>query len=240
MRFTTFLIIGFLPIAALAADGTPTVKLVSSEARTVTVDAIAIAKAAPDKLELRLKIRSVQPTVKESQSAVTTSLQRLLAGLRSVGVEEQALMISDMEQGRESDWADNKRVFKGFYAALDVRLTITDFALLPRIQSNILSDDLIEVKSMDRVSNHEGELRQKALADAAAVARKKAEILATALGAKVGGVIQVIEKSFEESELRGNRSSGNYLSNDAREASTAEVQEISVRAAVNVQFELVK
>jgi uncharacterized protein YggE len=236
------------PVAILSAApalrlrrGAETVTLATVDQRTVTVDAVAIAKAPPDKLEWMLQIRATQPTVKKSRAAVDASLQRLLSALKSVGVPDKAAVISDVEQGRDYESGDRGRTFKGFYALIFVRLTITDFKLIERINSEVLADDLIEVKWLNRVSDHEGELRQKALADAAQVARKKADILASTLGAKVGDVCEITETSFE----RGGFSTNNAFfvqaqSTSGEDRADGQIQEISVRASINVKFELTK
>lgn len=234
-----------LPLNLLLAVEPKPLTLASVDQRTVTVDAIAVAKAPPDRLEWFLEIRTTKATMKESRAVIDASLQRLLAALKGVGLTDDALSISDVDQGRDIEWTERKRIFKGFYSSLTLRLIITDLKLINRINSEILADDLIEVKSMAQRSDHEGELRQKALVDAAQVARKKALVLAETLGAKVGDVIRVSETSFETSE-RAN--SMIYAAPQAQSISrngnynehTALITEISVRASVNVTFELVK
>lgn len=232
------------PLTLLAAEPKP-LTLVASDQRTVTVDAIAVAKALPEKIDWLLEIKTTKSTVKESRAVVDASLQRLLAALKSAGVKDDALSIFDVDQGREVEWTDRKRIFKGFYSTLTLRLSITDFSLLRRINSEILADDLIEVKWMGRLSDHEGELRQKALADAAGMARKKAEILATSLGAKVGDVVRINETSFENTSAYGNYSANTIAYQTASysrdsSSSATQVTEISVRASINVTFELMK
>lgn len=243
MHRKLLLVVLLLPLGRLFAVEAKPLTLSTVDQRTVTVDAIAIAKAPPDRLEWFLEVRTTKPTVKESRSTVDTSLQRLVAALKQAGVKDNALSISDVDQGRDIEWSERKRIFKGFYSSLTLRLSITDFKLLDRINSEILADDLIEVKWLNRRSEHEGELRQKALADAASVARKKAEVLAGTLGAKVGDVVQINETSFESRSPYGN-----VYSNAAQSISqtrsdnedTTTVTEISVRASINVTFELVK
>lgn len=245
MKTRSLLLALLLPASlAFAAEPKP-LTLIASDQRTVTVDAIAVAKAQPDKIQWLLEIKTTKSTVKESRVIVDASLQRLLAALKSAGVKDDALSIFDVDQGRDVEWTDRKRVFKGFYSTLTLRLSITDFSLLSRINSEILADDLIEVKWMGRLSDHEGELRQKALADAAAVARKKAEILATSLGAKVGDVVRINETSFENNSAYSNWNTNTIAyqaasySRDSSSSAT-QVTEISVRASINVTFELVK
>ena len=153
------------------------------------------------------------------------------------------MAVSDVDQGREVESSERKRIFKGYYASTSIRLSLTDFKLVHRVQSEVLADDLIEVKWMNQVSDHEGELRQKALADAARVALKKAEILAGTLGAKIGDVLEITETSFDRETGYGNYSS-NFVQTqsmvDLGGPQEAQVSEISVRAAVNVKFELIK
>ena len=239
----------FLAGSSFALAESKTLTLAAVDQRTVTVDAVAIAKAMPDRLEWHLQIKSVKSTVKESRADVDASIQRLVMALKSAGIPEKALVVSDVEQGREREWSGRKWVFKGYSSVSEIRLTLTDFKLAHRIQSEVLADDLITVRSMDQISDREGELRQKALAQAAQVAQKKAEILATTLGAKVGDVVQIYETSFEQSYGgRGNSANtsnaiayqAQAMTDETVERFEAQVLEITVRAAIKVSFELVK
>lgn len=244
MNKTVVLLVLLFPISQLHGAGQKLLSIESADQRSVTVDAIAIAKAPPNKIEWLLEIKTTKPTVKESRATVDASLQRLLAALKTAGVRDEALSISDVDQGRDTEWTERKLIFKGFYASLTLRLSITDFSLISRINSEILSDDLIEVKWLARKSDHEGELRQKALADAALVARKKAEILAGTLNAKIGDVLRISETSFDNQSSYGNAMFNNSAQavsqvEGGNEAS-AQVTEISVRASINVTFELLK
>lgn len=228
---------------AVGASEPKSLTLATVDQRSVTVDAIAIAKAPPDKLEWILEIRTTKPTVKESRAAVEASRQRLVAGLKAAGIKDDAVAISDVDQGRDTEWSERKTIFKGFYSAVTLRLTIVDFSLLGRINSEILADDLINVKWLARRSDREGELRQKALADAAGVARKKAEILAAKLGAKVGDVLTITETSFGDGARTYNSMSNNIQAvsqEEGADQSESLVMEISVRASITVTFELTK
>ena len=163
----------FLAGSSFALAESKTLTLAAVDQRTVTVDAVAIAKAMPDRLEWHLQIKSVKSTVKESRADVDASIQRLVMALKSAGIPEKALVVSDVEQGREREWSGRKWNFKGYSSLSEIRLTLTDFKLAHRIQSEVLADDLITVRSMDQISDREGELRQKALAQAAQVAQKR-------------------------------------------------------------------
>lgn len=241
MRFLLLLLCCCCANALTAADAKP-LTLAAVDQRTVTVDAVAVARAMPDRLEWQLQIKSVRPSMKESRAEVEASIQNLKAALKGIGVPETALVLSDVEQGRDYEWSGRKRAFKGYSALSSARLTITSFGIVQRLLSEVLGDDLITIRSMDQVSDREGELRQQALAAAAQVARKKAEILATTLGAKVGGVVQIYETSFQDTASY----SGNWMgpiqaqvSSEPDEAQrSAGVREITVRASIKVSFEL--
>lgn len=228
----------FLLCAALSAT---TLLSAADPARnddhTVTVQATAITKGPPDKLELFLEIRAVRPVMKESLAAVNASRQRLLGALKILGIPDDGLQILDVEQGRETEWTERRRLFKGYFAATGVILTLRDSAKLPLVQNEILSDELIEVKGMSRSSDREGELRRKALADAAEAARKKAEILATTLGAKLGPVIAITETSYESRPRYGN-AMANMVQTSSGDEDDAPVKEIAVHASITVRFAL--
>lgn len=242
MRFLLLLLCGSLAIALSAADAKP-LTLAAVDQRTVTVDAIAVARAMPDRLEWQLQVKSVRPSMKDSRAEVEASIQNLKLALKTIGVPETALALSDVEQGRDYEWSGRKRAFKGFSALSSARLTITNFGLVQRLLSEVLGDDLISIRSMDQISDREGELRQQALAAAAQVARKKAEILASTLGAKVGEVVQIYETSFQDTSSYAGNWSGPIqaqVSSEPEETQrSAGVREITVRASIKVSFELV-
>ena len=241
MHKTFFSILVMVSLSSIASAQAETEVSAPANPRGIWVDAVAVAKAAPEKLEWNLQIKSTKPTVKESRAAVDASLQRLLAALKLVGLNEKTLVISDLEQGRDYEWDGNKRIFKGFFSALAIRLTVTDFTLVQKINSEILPDDLIEVRSMNQISDHEGELRQKALADAVRMARAKAEVLASTLGVKVGDPLLIVETSFERlspwSNLAANQVQAQSVSGED-ESRDGLIQEIAVRASVRVRFEI--
>jgi len=230
------------PFYLAAAEPKP-LTLATIDQRTVTVDAVAIVKTKPEYIEWFLEIQTIQPTVQEGRNAVDNSLERLQAALKKIGIKENALVTSDLDQRRQYTWRNQSREFEGFYTSVTLRLKTTDFPLISKINSQILADNLVEVKWLARRTDREGELRQKALADAAIAARKKAEILATTLGAKVGDVLLIEEKTVERAQDLGDlltTNSAKFVSSADREESASQMLEVTVRASIRVTFELVK
>lgn len=245
MRTLAFAFLRFLAAAsALGATRAVADDRSNLPDNSVTVQSAAIVKVAPDRLEIYLQVRAVRPSVKQSQSDVNASTRRLVTALQALEIPESALAVHALEQGRENEWENGRSVFKGYYASTGIRLNLTETAKLAKVQTEILADDLVEVVGINRISDREGELRRKALGDAAEAARQKAEVLATKLGAKLGPVLTIAEASYESSSQHyGNRMS-NFASNavqaSSEESPSVGAQEVVIRAQLTVTFTLTR
>jgi uncharacterized protein YggE len=158
----------------------------------ITVTATGHVRAVPDEAEFSLGITTKGQTAREALAANSARMRELIEALKGVGVADRDMQTQDMSVGANYE-ADGK---EGGYSArnsLSVRITELDRAGAILDVASRAGANEVYGPSLTR-SDREG-LETRALKDAVANARKRAEALAEATGVSLGDVTAISEQS---------------------------------------------
>jgi uncharacterized protein len=180
--------------AALAGIGRPeSAGGASDEPKDgITVTGTGHVHAVPDEAEFSLGVTTKGQTAQEALAANSTRMRALIEALKGAGVADRDMQTRDVSVGANYE-ADGK---EGGYSArnsLSVKITELDGAGAVLDAASRAGANEIYGPSLTR-SDREG-LEARALKDAVANARKRAEALADSAGVSLGDVTAISEQS---------------------------------------------
>lgn len=183
-----------LAIAALSGIGRPEAAESASEdtREGITVTGVGRVNTVPDEAEFSLGITTEGRTARGALAANSERMRELIEALEAAGVAERDIQTRDVSVG--SDYDESGRS-DDFVASNTVSVLIRDLDRAGAVLDAAAQAGANNVygPSLTR-SNREG-LEAKALEDAVANARKRAETLADAAGVDLGAVSAISESA---------------------------------------------
>lgn len=159
--------------------------------RTVSTNGIAIVRSAPDEALVTLGVRTDAETAQEAMQANADRMTDVTQALLDSGLDEGDLATATINLYPQWDGSGTSVV--GFTAENQITVTVRNLDRVGAIidggvdaGANLTSGITFQVST-------DNEAADRALEDAVADARRKAEILAAAGGAELGVVISITE-----------------------------------------------
>lgn len=219
---------------AAAADTPPMPRLAS-------VTGQGEVTALPDMAQVTLGVEARKPTLAEARGQVSTTIERLLALTRELGIEPKHVDSSQLQVQPDYRWneKDRQRVLLGYVVSRQVNVDLRDLDKLGTLMERAVSAGANQVHGARLDSSRRKELEREALTAAVADARQDAETLARAAGVKLGPVYR-LEASSDGPPVFYAKAMASAPMDVAAEAAAAtyEVAEMKFTASVNAQWEL--
>jgi uncharacterized protein len=221
-----------LAAAALSGIGRPETAGGASEdpREGITVTGIGHVDAVPDEAEFSLGITTNAQTARAALTANSARMQRLIAALKAAGVAERDIKTQNVSVGPSYDGGPEKTEGYAATNSVSVRIQQIDRAGAVLEAASNAGANQVYGPALTR-EDREG-LEQKALENAVANARKRADTLAKAAGVDVGRVAAIVEGADRGSFYEGGRVAMDAVSTPAPiEKGTEEIT-----ASVTVTF----
>lgn len=192
-----------LPLLAL----TLALPAVADEARIqrhVSAEGVAQIQIRPDRAAVRFGVQHQAPDAKKAQEKVNADMQRVIQALRKQGVPEARISTERLQLQPVYDYGKNHQgppKLAGFQASNVIRVELEvqpgkDTGIGQVIDAGVTTG-VNSIEGIEFYLADEGPARRQALAKAAEEARKRAETLAGALGAKLGDLLAVTDGSMD-------------------------------------------
>jgi uncharacterized protein YggE len=202
----------------------------------ITVSGEATLATAPDLARLRAGVISEGKTAREASDTNKKTMAAVMAAIASAGIAEKDVQTSRYsiqpiyDQGRPVPGA-----FKGFQASNNVTVKIRDLDKIGDIIDRTVASGANSMGGVEFLVAEPSKLLDAARAEAIADARRKAEILAQAAGAKLGLALTIAEQStsFQYPQLYQRMAA-------APQETPIATGEMTLRASVTVSFELLR
>ncbi|MBS7262294.1 MAG: SIMPL domain-containing protein [Eubacteriales bacterium] len=165
--------------------------------RTITVTGTGSVSTRPDFIVLDLTVDAMDLDYEKSLSAAEAKVAALRKAIRRHGFAARDLKTADFNvhaeyEGREDEHGRYRNVFVGYRVRYGLRLSFSmDGARLGRIIGAVGGAEIAPELRIRFTVKEPAALRRELLEDAAANARRKAEILAAASGVKLGELMSV-------------------------------------------------
>jgi len=178
-------------VVALAGVGRPeTAGGASKPAGGITVTGVGTVTAVPNEATFTIGVQSQGSTAREALAANSDQMRRVLAAVKSAGVDESDIKTQDVSVS--PSYEDEGRI-NGYSARNSVAVTIDALSKAGGVLDAASNAGANEVYGPMLSRSNQDKLQAKALRDAVANARKKAEALADAAGVRLGSVTAVTE-----------------------------------------------
>lgn len=172
-----------LPVPAQALD------------RLVTVTGEATISVAPDIAEIRIGVTSHGKNAREASEINAKQMTDVLSAIRSRGIADRDIQTSrlSLQPQYDPNKAGPARLL-GFQVTNQLTVKIRDIDRLPGILDHAIAAGANEMSGIEFEVSGESKLLDQARGAAIADARRKAELYATAAGAKLGRVVAITEE----------------------------------------------
>jgi uncharacterized protein YggE len=192
------------PSGSGLATATPTAAVVpvtsSQGPRTVSVTGSGTIEGQPDQAVVSLGVRTEDENAANALSQNSTQMQALISALRSGGVAQADIRTLTIQlfpryEAPPTNDPGGSPVVNGFVATNIVEVTVRDLDNLGSLMDAAIKAGGNQVQGISFDISDQGtqldQARQAAMQDA----RHKAEQLATLAGARLGGVVTIVETS---------------------------------------------
>lgn len=160
---------------------------------TVTVRGEALVPGEPDEAHVFIEIKAVGKAPQKAMADASERSDELRAIFEELDVPPVARATSGISVGEEFEWSSGKRKHLGYHAVNRVSVTLDDAATVAALIAEATERCEATVRGPSWGIALSNPARVEAFRAAAEDAHRKAEAYASALGAKLGDVLSVIE-----------------------------------------------
>lgn len=163
------------------------------EPRYVEVTGEGEASGAPDRVRVDLGLESFAKSVKDAQQANARQTRDLLDALKSLKIEPKDVRTNAVQVEPRYEYEGGKRRLIDYAARKNFTVLIRDISRYGLIVDAALEAGVKQVGGARFETSEAESLEEEARKRAAADARRKAEVLAAALGETAGRPLSIVE-----------------------------------------------
>lgn len=162
--------------------------------RTVQVGGEGRVSVAPDVAVFSVGVETLGRTVGAATGEATARMKAVLDALAQAGVPARDVRTTRYDVSVERPWKDGKPgPITGYRVSNSAEAKVRDLARLGAVLEKVTAAGSNQVGALQMVRDDPSPQRMQALAQAYADARRKAEALATAAGARLGEPLSIQE-----------------------------------------------
>lgn len=214
--------------AALAEDTPPI-------SRELSVQGSAQINTIPDQAMINIGAVANNADPEDAIRQLSARLEEIIAVLKLGGVEEKHIQTSSLSV--HPNW--KKQEIISFVARSSLSVMIDDLDGLPRLLGALARGGMNDLGGLSYSSSKARELEEEAMKEAVADARRKAEILASSAGMKLGLPSHISYNTQHAGPMPIARAAKMEMADASFDVPMAE-GEVSVRADVDMRFELLE
>ena len=210
--------------------------------RTISVSGEGAVRAAPDRATVRFGVVTEAQAAEAAREQNATAARQALNAVRDLGVPENKIRLETLRLQPRYEYDEDRRSREqvGFQAVREVSVEVDSMDLVPTLVAQVVQQGANTLQGVQYDLQDRTAVRNEALQEAAADARGKADLLAEALGATRGEVLQINEQSFDfpRPMMRMDMAMQESARGGAPEPEAYAAGEIEVAATVQLVFAL--
>jgi uncharacterized protein YggE len=197
MRFLTAVLLAFA--LALPVTAQPTDPPVAQQpvVRTVTVEGVGTVEVEPDQATIMFAVVTRAPEPEAARRQNAEAAEQAMNAVRELGIEDRKIQLLNLRLDEEVEYTDGRRERIGFIARRDVKVTVDNLDLVPRLVAEVVQQGANELNGIQYGLQNRDAVEDQALQAAAARARDKAQLLATSLGGSIGRVLTITQGAVQ-------------------------------------------
>jgi len=165
---------------------------------TITVSGEGKVTAKPDIAEVSLGLQTENPSVANAQKENTEKMNKIVAALKSLGIEDKDIQTTNYSIYPIYDYPDGQQKLRGYQVAQNVTLKIRNLDKVGDVLAKAGDLGANQIGGLNFTIDEPEVLRQQAREKALLNAKEKAEALAKISGAKLGKLVSFSEGSAGE------------------------------------------
>jgi uncharacterized protein YggE len=185
---------------------------------TVSATGEARVRVAPDEADLWITLSALEPAPGDALADVTRRVSGLAEILDEFSVARRDRSIGGISVAEEFEHSQQGRRSLGYRATANASIRVTDAELIGRLITEATQRIQAQINGPHWQVSPSNPARLKAVRDASADAKRKAEALAEGLGAQLGPVLSLVETTAAPLGFRGE---ARRMSRSAMRASAA-------------------
>lgn len=235
----TFIVFSFSP-SALAATG-------EGLQPTLTVSGNSQVKASPDMASISLAVVSMKTDLADAQKENNQNTLTLINGLKQLGISDQDINTTSFNVWPQYQYDDGKSnnlnnpQITGYRIQNEIEVTVKDIDKLGTILDAALKNGANNINYIRFDKANKVQNENEALTIAVKNAQSKAASMASALGMKLGGIINVNQSGFNTILPLNSMDFGAGTANEAKGFSAVPIQagQIDIEASVVITYQLI-
>lgn len=168
----------------------------ADEAVTFTVQGNAAVAVDPDEAYVTANVAITAESAKTAQERMSKVISDMHAAVKALGLTDDDIVTQSYSFYPAYNYDDGKQTLIGYQANHTVEITCHDVGKVDDVLNALTDSGVTEVYNVSYGSSQNDRLYRKAMADALAAARAKAEELAAACGYQTVTLTTVTERSY--------------------------------------------
>lgn len=167
----------------------------TAERDTISIFGQGKVTGIPDIATIEVGLLTEKPDVKSAQKENTDKMNRLIANLKNLGVEDKDIQTSYYNIYPQYDWPNGKQVLRGYQVNQGVSIKIRNLSKIGDILTAAGEGGANQVSGLSFNIDDPEALRQEARVKALENAKEKADALARVAGVRLGKIVSFSEYS---------------------------------------------
>ena len=203
----------------------------------VSVSGTAEINVAPDEVILSLGVQTREKDLATAKTQHDSRAKRIIADARDAGIGPKEIQTSNLQM--RATFSEKKVLdLQAYEVSQTIVVTLKDLTKYEVLMTKLLQDGVNRVNYVSFLVADDRKYKDEARSNAIRAAKEKATALASELGQRIGKAWQISEDSAGATYLGANANSYASARIEGQEESTVAPGEVTIRASVNVSFEL--
>jgi uncharacterized protein YggE len=206
--------------------------------RLITVTGTAEVNVAPDEVVLNVGVESRDKDLAAAKSQHDSRVKKTMAETRDAGVTSKDIQTSTLQMS--ADYSEEKVPrFLAYEVTQTIVVTLKDLSKYESLMTMLLENGVNRINSVNFLVADDRKYKDEARLKAIRAAKEKATAMAAELGQTIGKPWEITENSANANYFLANANT--FVASRDRapeEESTVAPGEVTIRASVNVSFQL--
>lgn len=197
-------------------------------------------KALPDIVLLNYRVSALKPTPDEARKEVEKTVTAFSKSVQDLKLGDKAFVADDISIMPRYEYKDSKQILLGYEAGRNVRITLSDFALISKVTDKAMASGINQIAGfVYQISNQE-KYKQEAAKKAMVSVQEQAKMLADGFNVKLefpcnisyssyGGVVPVYRNAMVMSAAKAADSAPQV-------EATYSPDEIEIKATISAEY----
>ncbi len=239
---TIILLLGLILTLLILASNTKKTIVVSGQdvRNTISVSGSSELSVEPDKAEIYVNIETTKETAKEAKDENARVSKKVTDALKKAGIKRDDIETTQFRINPKYEYSRAKSEFIGYTVTHVLKVTTTNIDKVGDFIDTAVDNGATRINSIGftLTDKKQKEMKGEAMIRASQEAREKAEALATNLGVRLGKITSVSESSFNYIPFVSRSFAMAEAAIEAPVATGISPEDVTIRATVNVAFEI--